>query len=104
MKVNFDTKLLALDGVTHIKDEKGEETTLKSVSINALMLPMQDEKDLSGEEKLKRFSLALMLQPGGTVELNVEQLALIKKLIGKIYTQLVVGRAWPLLDPPATKE
>ena len=100
MKINFDTILTNLNGQA-LKDEKDEPTSLKTVAVNALMQPYPDERELSGEDKLKRFSIALLIQPGGDIDLNAEQVSLIKKLIGKLYTPLIVGRAYPLLDPPA---
>lgn len=96
MKVNFDTILKNLKD-EDIKDGE-EKLTLKSAAINALMLPYQDELNLKGEEKLKRFTIAQKIQAGGEVELPVEEVAKVKELIGKLYNPLIVGRAWALLE------
>lgn len=75
------------------------EVTLADVSVRALMAVAQDEQNLAGEEKFKRFTLALKIKDGGKIDLSAEDTAMLKKLIGKLYAPLVVGRAFPLLDP-----
>ena len=75
------------------------EVTLADVSVRALMAVAQDEATLAGEEKFKRFSLAMRIKDGGKIDLSAEDTAMLKKLIGKLYAPLVVGRAFPLLDP-----
>lgn len=80
--------------------DAGTEATLGIMTRNALLQPHQDEPGLSGDEKLKRWNLANKAQGTG-VTLTAEDVALIKKLIAKSYSALIVGRTWPLLDPAA---
>jgi hypothetical protein len=96
MKVDFNRGLIDLEGEV-IKNAKGESATLKGVTIDALLVAYQDEQNLSGEDKVKRFALASKINKG-TDEVTVEEISLIKKLIGKAYSALVVGQAWDILE------
>jgi hypothetical protein len=103
--IDFTAEIKQIDGST-FKDEKGADihTTLGKVCEQALLATYSDERDQSGkelitpEEKFKRWQLASKVH-GKDVNLAAEDLAMIKKLIGKGYPPLVVGQAWTLLDP-----
>ena len=76
--------------------------TLKTVCVNSLMRQYEDEKNLNGEEKLKRGLLAERIYKAKkTIDLTVDELKLLKDLIGKNpqYNPLFVMRAYELLDP-----
>jgi hypothetical protein len=107
---DFSAKILDLYGQPMVDDAKcpldqagnrkcDDPATLGIVAMRALLAPYQGEENLSGEDKFKRFALAMKIKGGGEVPLSAEDTALLKKLIGKLYTPLVVGRAFPLLDP-----
>ena len=79
-----------------------KNVTLKTICINSLMSGYEDEKNLSGEEKLKRGLLAERIYTAKKiVDLTVEELKLLKDLIGKNpqYNPLYIMRAYELLDP-----
>jgi hypothetical protein len=105
--LDFNNKPVIDDAVcpadTSGKRPCATEVTLGDVSVRALMAVAPDEQNLAGEEKFKRFVLAMKIKDGGEVALSAEDIALLKKLIGKIYAPLVVGRAFPLLDPGEKK-
>jgi len=96
MLVDFKKELVDLNGIV-ILDTTGKPATLKGVTIDALMAVYQDEQNLGGEEKLKRYELGLMLSKD-MFEVTVEEISLIKKLIGKAYGALIVGQAWNILE------
>ena len=92
MKINFEQV------IKNIKGEQIKDLTLKSVSVEALLATFDDERAL-GEEKVKRYLLAIRIQADPTgVDLVVEDVAKIKQLIGKGYGPLVVGQAWEMLE------
>lgn len=100
MKVNFHQVLRNLEG-NPLEDEKLQEVTLGKVAITALMNMHEDERALSGEEKLKRYDLAsaiYALEDGAPFEITVEMVALLKNLINKTYGVAVVGPAWRMLE------
>ena len=98
MQVNMNKVLVdMLD--REIKGEEGVPITLRLVSMNALCLAFEDERNLGGEEKLKRWELALRIKNSSeSVQVTAEELALIKKVVAKAYAPLVSGQAWKLLE------
>jgi len=83
------------------------EMTLKAAIVNALQAMFEDERALDGEEKLKRWQLAMRVYLGGDVDLSSEEIAKIKKLVGKLYGPSVVGPVWTALEgekPKAVSE
>ena len=102
---------LAIDFNQPIRDGKGDEVkagdktaTLGSICETALTSSYRDEVDaqtgketITGEEKYRRWKLASRLH--GNVNLSPEDLALVKKFVGKAFTPQIVGPAWDMLDP-----
>ena len=98
------------------KDDKDEQAlvggkpfTLRDAAKQALILTYGDEQNLPAEEKVKRYDLYLKVKEAtDPAELTVEDVALVKKVIGKAYAVLTVGQAFRMLegktdDPVAVK-
>ena len=99
MKIDFTQVLKTLDG-TEMKVPGDKVFTLAMATTEALLASYEDEKSLSGEEKASRYTLALAIHASvEPLDLKVEDVALIKKLVAKGYGPLIVGQAWMLLDP-----
>jgi len=82
-----------------IKDESGKPFTLRTAAMSSLVATLEDEKGLSGEEKLKRFELAMKIKNHpDPIEVTSEDTSLIKKMIARVYTTLIVGQAWQMLE------
>lgn len=100
---DFSAPILMIDGKTPMResqDEKSPVLTLAIVAENALLASYQDETNLSGEEKLKRFRLAEKIaSQKGDITLTAEEIALIKKLVAKAYNPLIVGDMVKAIDP-----
>jgi hypothetical protein len=101
MQLNFNAILKDFDGNT--LKENGNELSLKTVSVNALMFPYPDESNLSGDEKMNRYLLAQRLHAGGEIELRVEEVAKLKALIGKAYGPVIVGPSFQILEGARTE-
>jgi hypothetical protein len=83
----------------------GRPLTLRQAIIEALLQPYPDEDMLSGEEKLRRYKLAnLVARSTELVHLTAEQLALIKILIAKYGTPLLVGCVYEMIDPEPAQD
>ena len=93
---DFNTSLTALGG-HKLEGGEGLPLTLGTVAINALLGTYPDEQ-ASGEEKFKRYQLAERISAAGPQDVSVEEVALIKRLIGKGYPPMVVGPAWLALE------
>lgn len=101
MKRNLNVVLKTLDGEPLKEDHNGtaRDVLLSRLAVNALLVNYHDEQSLSGEEKVKRFKLAQQINDAdGDVEVTAEQVSLLKSLIAKGYTPLVVGQAYEILE------
>ena len=114
MLVNFDEEMKELTGSTITrdvkKDVKGEDgkmvkevvkenITLKSVCVDVLLnIPRDDKKEMTGEEKVKRYELAKIIFAGGEIDLESEPISLLKSLVGSSYLPLIVGPAFKMLE------
>jgi hypothetical protein len=101
MKRNFDTQFVTFDGKAILSGDL--PLTLKRASVDALMVPFDDEKSISGEEKLRRYQLAVRINAGGDVDLKAEEVSLLKLVIGKAYAPIVVGPAFLALETEAAQ-
>jgi hypothetical protein len=99
MKIDFSAVIKDLDGDA-VKDGE-RDATLGRVACTALLASHADEQNLPAEDKVKRFRLAEVAAKGAQAELQVEDVALIKTLIGKMFAPLIVGRAYDIIEPPA---
>lgn len=94
MKVNFDKIVTNLDGSEII--DVGVPVNLKQVMVNLLLMSYKDEETLSGAEKFKRGELARKVFYGE--DFTVDELADIKKIIGKGGSSLVVWHVYSIID------
>lgn len=96
MKVQVNQVLKNFDGI-EVK-ENNQSVTAKNLIVNALMAVSQDEQNLTGEEKMKRYILAeTIYKSGDEADISLEDCALIKKLIGKNFAPIAVGFIYRLL-------
>jgi len=94
---NFNQPILGMDNEP-LKDEKGTPILLENIAVNALLAATQDDR-ADGTEKAKRFTLAMKINnQTEPVDVTAEELVKMKEMIGKVYTALVVGRAYDLLE------
>ena len=109
MQVNFLIEIEDLDGQPiPTVDNDGKPTnknvTLKSISVNALQNITQEDAKMTGEEKVKRFTLAEKIyKADAPIDVSAKDVVTLKELIGKMYAPLIVARAWEILEP-APKE
>lgn len=100
MKINFSIEIEDLEGNPIPKSETNKtNATVGSCCINALMASYEDEKGLSGDDKVKRLNLAQKIHSDKSeYEYTAEDVVLLKKLVGKAYAPLVVGRVYEVLE------
>lgn len=104
MKVDLSGQILDMNKEpVFLTNEKGEKTDkpakFKIICTNALLTSFEDERDLQGDEKYKRFKLADKINTADAeVELSAEEIGLIKKMVGKGYGALFVGQIYDLFE------
>ena len=106
MELDLNQVLKSLNGsdITSPPEEGGEERKpflMRTVCINALLEPRPEDKNLTGEKKVKRYHLAMEIyKTKGKIDLSIDDIKLLKDLIGKMPSPLIVGQAFNILDPP----
>ena len=80
-----------------MKDNVGGEAvdaTIKMAIINAVLSPVEREL---GVEKVKKYELAKKVHISDEVDLNEDEIKLIKDRIGETFPPIVVGQVYELL-------
>lgn len=95
MTIDFSQPIKNLNG-TEAKDVDGNVLRLWNVAVKALLNAQDKTK---AEDKVKRFKLAQQLHEAKSVKLKVDDVKLIKDLVGEAFGPLVVGQAFEMLDP-----
>lgn len=108
-KIDFTSQFYDMQG-NPLGDGPKKKLMLGSIAVNALTMNFPDEVNLSGEDKIKRFMLAMdivkatdgtALTDLGVLDLDDPKIQTIRSLIGKAYGTLLVGQAWDILDGKA---
>jgi len=94
MKYQLARSITNLDG-SNIKGPAGESITFKTVCIACLV----QAADKQAEDKVAAFRLAVKIESAqDEVELEAEEVARLKRLIGDSMPVVIVGRLYELLD------
>jgi len=98
MKIDFKQQLTnKLTGNPIYKDETGKEgVDLSYICVEALLATIQGEQ-IDGNKKLELWNLANKIH-NSEVDLTVEEVALIKERVGKVFSQLIVGTVYDALE------
>lgn len=115
MKIDVTRQIMDLDGTPMVTGKRicqmcgqvasePEPMTVCLAATRALTATFRDEQSLPGEEKITRFRLALKIMDANEPDLGAEEVVLVKKVVGKMYGPVVVGRVWAIIDPPGTTE
>jgi len=107
MKVNLNTRITDFYGEVLPRAYFGfpseGSTDLRYIVVTVLGTAFRDELNLALVEKKRRYKLAIKIMDAeNEVDLVAEEVALIKKLVGKWTTPLVVGQVDCLLEGKST--
>jgi len=106
MKLDVTRELTNLDGTPlvqpgtrcttcgHITDP--EPVTLRGVLTTSLLA--QSREQVAGDEKARRWALAMRIQQEDAPELSLKELELVQRLVGEIQPTLTAGQVWVMLD------
>lgn len=98
MKVDFNIPLNQLNGEPLVNAKNGAAITLREISVEALLAMYNDETALPPSEKVTRYDIAEKIsKSNGHADLTPEELTEVRKLVGKLYSPLIVGQAYRLL-------
>jgi len=111
MKLIVNTELKDIKGEP-LKDSSGKPWLISDALIQACQASVQGDNP-SGEEKFKRWKLAQKISAAApigitdpndpsdgalSVDLNIEELAMLKKLSGLCFSAVAVGPIWTALE------
>jgi hypothetical protein len=100
MKINFSFKPVDLLTEKPLKDGE-KDATLASICVQALMAQTPEDAAMSAEEKVQAYVVASRIIKAGVVEVSVEEAALMKRRVAKLFGPMVVGQCLPALDVDA---
>lgn len=99
MEFTRETYLQTEQGTLVKREKTGQGFTLKDAAKNALLGMHEVEKNVSAEEKDKRFDLYLKIRSTeDPIDLTVEEVAMLKKLIGYNPSVLVSSQCRKMLE------
>jgi len=97
MLVKVNIPLRTLNGMV-MKDDDGQgnvvDATVKLAIVNAILSPVQNEK---GVDKVKKYELAKRIYISDEVDLNEDEIKIIKERVGEIFAPVIVGQIYELL-------
>ncbi len=94
VKVNVSLKTLDGQGMKDNVDGKAVDATVRMAMVNAILSPVEKE---SGIDKVKKYELAKKIYASDEVDLNEDEIKLIKERIGEVYAPIIVGQIFELL-------
>jgi hypothetical protein len=95
MKEKENNQLNDVEGQP-LQGEKGRTLTMRDVCINSLLTPVQGDDEKAKWEKYEIFKK--LRDAKDEVELKLEELNVVKKAVGKIQSQLLMGQVWEMLE------
>lgn len=98
MKIKFAQVVKDIHGFD-IKDERGKETSLGTLCVNALLAAFAGEEHLRGDEKFKRWKLAQKIKSSNDVlDMSIDEMSSIDELCARAYSPAVYGPIKDLLE------
>lgn len=103
MKVDFTKKIVDIEG-SPLFDETIENgkvkrlnkfLDLRTIAVRALL---SHEEKITGEDKMKRFLLAMKIQNIDVLDLKTDEIVLVKKMVNENFSVLVAAQSCLLLE------
>lgn len=96
MLVKVNVPLLTMDGQVMKDNVDGQavDALMKTVMVNAVLSPVEKELGIS---KVKKYELAKKIYASDEVDLNEDEIKLIKERVGETFAPIIVGQIYELL-------
>jgi len=94
LKINLKYVFKDLDG--EIIKDKGFDLTLLTI-IRRALLDLPPGKNVPASEKVERYTIAMRANTN-IDDFTAEEITLIKKCIGELYTPIIVGQAYEVIE------
>ena len=94
VKVNVSLKTLDGKAMKDNVDGVAVDATVRMAMINSILAPVDKE---SGVDKVTKYELAKRIYANDEVDLNEDEIKLIKGSVGKSFAPIVVGQIFEML-------
>lgn len=96
MLIKVDIVIKNMDGTVlkDVIDGEAVDATIKMAIVNAVLSPVERE---NGVEKVKKYELAKKVFANDEVDLDEDEIKLIKDRVGEVFAPIVVGQVYDLL-------
>jgi len=96
MLVKVNVPLMTMDGQVMKDNVDGQavDATVKMAIVNAVLSPVEREL---GVDKVKKYELAKKIYASDEVDLNEDEIKLIKDRVGVVFAPVIVGQIYELL-------
>ena len=94
VKVNVPLKTMDGQVMKDNVDGKAVDASMKMVIVNAVLSPVERE---TGVDKVKKYELAKKIHTSDEVDLNEEEITIIKDRVGETFAPIIVGQIFELL-------
>lgn len=95
MKIKVNEKLKGVND-EFLLDREGRELTLKETIIQSLLSPVQEDRQ---EDKWNKYEIYKKIKnTESDVDLKTEEIAIIKKSIGKFQPPLILGQCFEIIE------
>lgn len=82
-----------------IVKQKDKAMTLRKICVDCLLANAAQGEKITGEDKAKRYQLAMKIhETKKDIDLESEEISLVKELVGNNYGPLVVGQVHLMLE------
>lgn len=98
MKVKVGTALTDLDGVD-LLDDKNKPLTCGKVLVSILLAMHEEDKNMTGEDKILRYELAKKINGAGECDMIASEITLCQELMGKYCVPLALGQMVSIIEP-----
>ncbi len=98
MKFNVDAQVIGYNGKPIPKSADDDSPVSLGEVLSMACVNANPQKHSTGEDKMKIYRILQKTHAGGEVELEVEEVALLKTLVGESYGVPMVGPVYDLLE------
>ena len=97
MKVKLNQELKGIDGITNLINPSTKKVmTLRDACINSLCRPVEADNE---KVKLEKYCLYKSIRDASSeIELEIEDVAFLKKMIGISQPQLIMGQCFEMIE------
>lgn len=101
MKIDLGQAILGYNGEPIVKSEEDNSPVNLGETLQMACVNANPQTHNSAEEKVQIYRLLQKLHPGGEVELQAEDIVLLKTLVGEIFGVGMVGAVFDILEQTA---